>query len=226
MNLQILHRNDLPLGGFAGLKEHRLIVDSKIGGGNETWDGIGNFVYLADARFLPKGETRLHPHKEIDVITIMVEGRIMHEGSLEHGKSMHANQAQAQRAGGEGFEHNEINPDDEQNRMLQLWVLPETEGESAKYKFYDLEHGKLTPIYGGAKTQNDTLDSHTTIKAGIFNTGQKISSDGEFIAYITRGMEKLNAEKVMDGNLVRGTNLDFTATTDDVLLFVVTIENF
>ncbi len=221
MNLQILHRDDLPLGGFAGLKEHRLVVDKKIGGSKNTWDGLGHFVYLADARFLPKGETRLHPHKEIDVISIMIEGRIMHEGSLEHGKSMHANQAQAQRAGGEGFEHNEINPDNEQNRMLQLWVLPETQGESAEYKFYDLEHGKLTPIYGGSKTQNDTLDSHTIIKVGILNTGQKVSSDGGFIAYITRGSGELNAESIKDGDLVRGENLDFMATTDNVLLFVV-----
>lgn len=226
MNLQILHRNDLPLGGFAGLKEHRLIVDKKVGGNNEAWDGIGNFVYLADAQFLPKGETRLHSHKEIDVISIMVEGRVVHEGSLEHGKAMHANQAQAQRAGGEGFEHNEINPDDQQNRMLQLWVLPETEGEAAEYKFYDLEHGRLRQIYGGTKRQNDTLDSHTIIKAGILNSGQKITIDGEFMAYITTGTGEFNTESVIDGDLVRGENLDFTATANNVLLFVVTIEDF
>ncbi|MFW5442710.1 MAG: pirin family protein [Methylococcaceae bacterium] len=226
MSLQILHRNDLPLGGFEGLKEYRLIVDKKVGGGNDTWDGLGDFVYLADAQFLAKGETRLHPHKEIDVISIMVEGRVVHEGSLEHGKSMNANQAQAQRAGGEGFEHNEINPDNERNRMLQLWVLPETKGESADYKFYDLEHGKLTLIYGGIKNQHNTLDSHTIIKAGILNAGQKINCDGAFIAYITRGTGELNAESIKDGDLVRGNDLNFTATTDNVLLFVVTTEDF
>lgn len=226
MGLQILHRDDLPLGGFAGLKEHRLIVDKKIGGSHKTWDGIGHFVYLADARFLPKGETRLHSHKEIDVISIMVEGQVVHEGSLEHGRLMYANQAQAQRAGGEGFEHNEINPDNELNRMLQLWVLPETEGEPADYKFYDLKHGKLTQIYGGPKTQNDTLDSHTIIKAGILKTGEKIGNEGEFVLYLGRGTGKINAENIKDGDLVRGNNLNFIATTENVLLFVVTIEEF
>jgi redox-sensitive bicupin YhaK (pirin superfamily) len=111
MSLQILNREEIPLGGFAGLKEHRLIVDKRIGGSNDTWDGLGNFIYLADAQFLPKGETKLHSHKEIDVISIMIDGCVLHEGSLENGKSMHANQVQAQRAGGEGFEHNEINPE-------------------------------------------------------------------------------------------------------------------
>jgi hypothetical protein len=33
---------------------------------------MGNFVYLADARFLPRGETHLHSHREIDVISVMV----------------------------------------------------------------------------------------------------------------------------------------------------------
>ena len=86
--MKILHRDDLILGGFAGLREHRLVTDSRVFGDHkrsEAWDGIGNFVYLADARFLPKGETRFHNHKEIDVISVMVEGRIMHKGSLEHG---------------------------------------------------------------------------------------------------------------------------------------------
>lgn len=224
MSLHILHRDNLPLGGFAGLKEHQLIVDNKIGGSNETWDGLGGFVYLADAQFLPKGETRLHSHKEVDVISIMIDGRIEHEGSLEHGQMIQANQVQAQRAGGEGFKHNEINPDNEKNRMLQLWVLPETAGELADYKFYDLEHGKLMLIYGGTKTQNITLDSHTMISAGIFNSGQKVSVEGEFIAYICRGTGIINAEIISDGDLIRGENLDFTATTDNVLIFVVTIE--
>jgi len=131
--LEILHRDDLQEGGFAGLREHRLVTNNKLFGRDMggAWDGLGNFVYLADARFNPGGETRLHPHHEIDVISVMVEGRIKHEGSLEHGGSISQYEVQVQRAGGEGFTHNEINPDDVKNRMLQLWVLPEKAGEPA-----------------------------------------------------------------------------------------------
>ena len=38
---------------------------------------------------------------------------------------MDSHHVQVQRAGGEGFSHNEINPDDIENRMIQLWVVPE-----------------------------------------------------------------------------------------------------
>ena len=122
MTIEILHRDDIPLGGFAGLKEHRLVMSPDLFGQHSnpgTWSGIGNFVYLADARFNPKGETRMHEHKEIDVISVMIEGRIDHQGSLEHGQELSAGDIQVQRAGGEGFSHNEINPDDYKNRMLQ-----------------------------------------------------------------------------------------------------------
>ena len=76
--MEILHRNDLPEGGFAGLREYRLVMDSKAFGDQRdpgTREGVGNFVYLADARFLPGGETRQHRHREIDVISVRVEGR-------------------------------------------------------------------------------------------------------------------------------------------------------
>jgi redox-sensitive bicupin YhaK (pirin superfamily) len=107
------------------------------------------FVYLADARFMPHGETHMHNHHEIDVISVLVDGRLSHEGSLQHGKNLYSNDVQVQRAGGEGFSHNEINPDENWNRMIQLWVLPEQAGQPADYKVYQPVTGELTRIYGG-----------------------------------------------------------------------------
>ncbi|NOQ16487.1 MAG: pilus assembly protein [Methyloprofundus sp.] len=223
--MKILHRDELPLGGFAGLQEHRLVVDHRMGGSDDTWDGLGSFVYLADAQFLPHGETRMHSHKEIDVISVMVHGRINHEGSLQHGQAMLANQVQVQRAGGEGFKHNEINPDALQNRMIQLWVLPETAGETANYKFYDLEPGKAIRVYGGAKDQEQTLDSHTIMDVALLNNKQHISKSGEFMAYLCLGSGELNEQVVQEGDLVRGVDMDFTATAA-VQLIIITTEEF
>lgn len=221
--MEILHRDDLTLGGFAGLREHRLVMGLKVfGNRNEpgTWDGIGDFVYLADARFLPKGETQLHSHREIDVISVMVEGRIAHEGSLEHGQEMGPTDVQAQRAGGEGFSHNEINPDDTENRMIQLWVLPERSGELAGYKFYAPQLGDMTRVYGGSTDQDQTLDSNTLIDVGLLEAGQHVSVDGPFLAYLTRGSGLLNETPVTDGDLIRDENLSFDATEETQLIVV------
>jgi redox-sensitive bicupin YhaK (pirin superfamily) len=222
--MQLLKKDSLHRSGFAGLKETRLIVDNKIGGQNDTWNGLGNFIYLADARFTPKGQTGMHPHKELDVISIMLEGNIEHKGSMENGKSMQANQVQAQRAGGEGFVHNEINPDNVENRMLQLWVLPEKSGEPASYKFHDIKIDEIVRVYGGEKSQNTTLDSNTIIEVGLLSKNKSVIQEGDFIAYVTGGESILNGVPVKDGDLIRDKNLDFIGLSEQVHLTLIYLD--
>ena len=211
--MKTLSKKDLQLGGFAGLTEHRLVTDSRAFGPHKNpaaFEGIGNFVYLADAYFNPKGETRMHPHKEIDVISVMIDGRVSHAGSLEHGKSLETGDVQVQRAGGEGFVHNEINPDDVKNRMIQLWVLPEVAGEPAGYKYYSPSSHGVSRIYGGDHNQDDTFASNTTIDIARFEAGEQFDVDGEALIYVTKGAAKLPDESgefnAADGDLIRATD--------------------
>ena len=220
--LQVLHRDDLKLGGFAGIREHRLVVDPRVFGNNDSgaWPGIGNFVYLADAKFVPNGETYLHPHKEIDVISIVVDGRISHHGTLQQGRTIESNQVQVQRAGGEGFAHNEVNPDAKENRMIQMWMTPKRPGESAGYKSYLLQQGKITRVYGGDENQDKTFSSLTTIDVGLIDANQIVSFDDEFIAYIITGNGKINGQNVVNGDLISGHDMQFLAETDSQIIIV------
>jgi len=226
--IDILKRDSLIEGGFAGLKEHRLVKEPRLFGAHEnkdgSWPGIGNFVYLADARFMPHGETHMHNHHEIDVISVLVDGRLSHEGSLQHGKNLYSNDVQVQRAGGEGFSHNEINPDENWNRMIQLWVLPEQAGQPADYKVYQPVTGELTRIYGDEKNSDPDFPAKTKIDVAILNNGQRVKVDEPFLAYITRGKGLANGELIEDGDLVRGDSLNFAAT-DDVQLIVAHISH-
>ena len=225
--MQILSRKSLPLGGFAGLTEHRLVTDRRVFGNRKvanTFDGIGNFVYLADAQFNPRGQTHLHPHKEIDVISIMMDGRVSHEGSLEHGQSLNAGEAQIQRAGGEGFSHNEVNPDNSKNRMLQLWVLPDESGQPAGYKHYKLKANGVTRIYGGTKSQSETFDSKTYIDIVRLAANESIKLDKEVLAYVSKGNAQFADENstfnAEDGDLIRSYQTQITATTDVEIVIV------
>ncbi len=223
MSVEILHRDDLLRGGFAGLKEHRMVMDPKAFGPHVnpgTWSGIGSFVYLADARFDPHGETRMHSHREIDVISVMVEGNIAHEGSLEHGQELKALDVQVQRAGGEGFSHNEINPDNAKNRMIQIWTLPEKSYQPAGYKLYTPKWGEIARVYGGSPDQTETFDSQTMIHVGLLNPQQNIVFESEFMAYLTTGSGTANGEEIEDGDLIRGTRLEFTANEKCQLIVI------
>lgn len=228
--LEILHRDDVPRGGFAGLREHRLVMDPSAWGpyANPTaWPGLGSFVYLADARFQPHGDTQLHPHREIDVISVMVEGRIAHEGSLGPGEQIAAPDVQVQRAGAEGFTHNEVNPDDTENRMIQLWALPENAGERAGYKVYQPKWGAATRVYGGPASQTETFASQTVIDVVLLKNGEPFSLPGQFMAYVTKGSGRVtgqsaarSAAEVKDGDLLRGKDLEFQAQSDTELIAV------
>ena len=222
--MEILKRNSLKEGGFAGLKEHRMVKDPKVFGSKEnndrSWSGLDNFIFLADARYMPLGETRMHSHHELDIISVMVDGRIEHQGSLEHGKDLSGNDVQVQRAGGEGFSHNEINPDASWNRMIQLWVLPEVAGQVADYKVYKPATGELTRIYGGENNSSTDFPAKTKVDVAVLDNGQQIEVDEPFLAYITRGKGIANKEPVEDGDLIRGSSIKFKAE-DNVQLIVV-----
>jgi len=221
--MNILNRDDLERGGFAGLKETRLVMDPRLFNGRaepDTWAGIGDFVYLADASFQPRGETGLHSHKEIDVISVMVEGRIGHEGSLEHGRELTGHNIQVQRAGGEGFAHNEVNPDSAENRMIQLWVLPERPGEPAGYKLYETDWGQTARVYGGATGQSDTYASETKIDVSLMRRDQTMTASGECLAYLTKGSGTANGAPIREGSLIRSDGFVFEAAEDVQLILV------
>jgi len=225
--MEILKRDSLHEGGFAGLKEHRLVKEPRFFGVQEnndgSWPGIGNFVYLADARYMPYGETHMHSHHEIDVISVMVDGNINHEGSLESGKDLIRNDVQVQRAGGEGFSHNEVNPDDMWNRMLQLWVLPEVAGQAADYKVYKPVAGEFTRIYGGERNEGNDFPAKTKIDVALLGNGKTVEVDEPFLAYVTRGNGQANNQPVEEGDLIRGDSIKFEAMSD-VQLIVVHME--
>lgn len=186
----------------------------------DTWQGVGNFVYLADAQFNPLGETKMHSHKEVDVISVMVDGRVSHEGSLEHGQSLLAGQVQVQRAGGEGFSHNEINPDKSKNRMIQLWTLPEEAGACAAYKFYPLPEEGMVRVYGGHSDQDETFSGKTLIDVGYLAAGQQINIDEPYLMYLTKGSGFGNGEAIVDGDLVRGDALNLEIKEDAMVIII------
>ena len=230
--MEILSRDSLALGGFAGIVEHRLVTDSRIFGERkkpETFEGLGNMVYLADAQYNPFGSSGMHPHSETDVISIIIEGRVSHEGSMEHGKDLVAGDVQVQRAGGEGFSHDEINPDNGKNRMLQVWALPEEKGQPAAYKAYTPKLDGMTRIYGGEKSQDDTFDSRTIMDIVHLKAGNNLDLDNDTLIYVITGeaeiAEQENGENtainsIVNGDLVRTTAANVSAINDVHLLLV------
>ncbi len=221
--MQVLHYDDLPQGGFSGLLERQFVTDQKVFGARKhpaTQNGLGNFVYLADANFNPKGSTGMHGHREIDVISVMVDGRVSHAGSLEHGQGLEAGMSQVQRAGGEGFQHDEVNPDATKNHMIQLWVLPDEAGEPAGYQVFEPQVGKRVQIYGGDKSQKERFYAKTAIDVANLEAGQTLQHSGDAMLFLSKGEAKINGETIAARTLVRDSAFDIETTQDAQIIII------
>ncbi len=116
-----------PISGFAGIRERVLIQDRQYFAQllpEEPLNGFGPLVYLASAWFLPKGSTGLHHHQQVDIVSVLPRGSMLHQGSIGHNEVLQAGEIQIQRSGEEGFSHNEINPHTQPQPFIQLWLAP------------------------------------------------------------------------------------------------------
>jgi quercetin 2,3-dioxygenase len=212
MTLRITHRDSLRRGGFAGIRETRLVAPR--GGASR---GLGSFVYLADAEFVPHGRTGPHPHQDIDIASVVLDGRIAYEGMPGPGTVLHVGSVHVQRAG-KGLEHDEVNPDPTPARMLQLWFLPPARGLSPAYHVFTLARGALQVVLGGSE---GTLENACTLRVGVLPAGALFEHPGEFIGYVAVGQGSANGSRVRSGHLLDGRDLMLVAE-EDVTVALVT----
>lgn len=93
---------------------------------------------LADATFAPRSRFALHPHRDAEIVSIVLTGELSHHGDQAHGTRLTARSAQLIDAG-TGIVHAEGNDTDAPTRMLQLWFDPPSPGGEPRYARHDFE---------------------------------------------------------------------------------------
>jgi quercetin 2,3-dioxygenase len=84
--------------------------------------------------FVAAGEGfSMHPHDNMEIISIPLTGTIQHKDSMGNVSSLSAGEIQVMSAG-TGIYHSEYNPSsDESLRFLQIWVFPEERNAAPRY---------------------------------------------------------------------------------------------
>lgn len=93
---------------------------------------LGPLLVLADATFAPRSRFPLHPHQDMEILSIVVDGTLSHHGDQEHGQTLGPRSAQLISAR-TGIVHAEGNDTDTSTHMLQLWFEPNHQGGNPAY---------------------------------------------------------------------------------------------
>ena len=97
--------------------------------------GYGALRVLNDDYISGNTGFEMHPHKDMEIVTYVIDGTLTHKDSLSNERKVKRGQVQYMSAG-DGIFHSEHNNENEMLRLIQMWVLPRTLGGTPKYGDY------------------------------------------------------------------------------------------
>jgi len=96
--------------------------------------GFRNLRVINDDTIEPEGGFDTHSHKDMEIISYVVEGELEHKDSMGSGSIIKAGNIQRMTAG-TGVRHSEFNPSSEnKTRLLQIWIVPEQKDLPPSYE--------------------------------------------------------------------------------------------
>lgn len=172
-----------------------------------------------------------HSHRDMEIVSYVLEGALEHKDSMGHGSVIHAGEVQRMSAG-TGITHSEFNPSRKsRTRFLQIWIVPDRHGHEPGYeqKLFPDEamHNSFCCIASG-----DGRDGSLQIyQDARIHVARLHAADTRFTVvagrcgyvHLAKGRLRLNGYEMGggDGAYIDGaTKLDFTeADQAEALLF-------
>jgi quercetin 2,3-dioxygenase len=187
---------------------------------------------MNDDRVAGGGGFPMHPHRDMEIVTYVLEGSLEHRDSMGNGSVIKPGDVQYMSAGS-GVTHSEFNPSKtEPVHLYQIWMLPEKKGLKPAYdqkNFSETEkRGKLRLVAspdgrnGSLKSRQDNELYATVLGAGD-SVKHALKPERHAYVQVARGSVKLNGQQLAEGDgaaVSAEKALELTGVKDsEVLLF-------
>lgn len=136
---------------------------------------VFNDDYLAPQNGFPQ-----HPHAEMEIVTLVLDGEVTHEDTLGNRTAIIAGEVQRMTAG-TGVAHSEMNRQEKPLHLYQLWFLPTQRGLAPSYEQKELDflsrhNNELVPLVTGQKVLEDVvyMNSNSTVYWANLGAGKEI----------------------------------------------------
>ena len=187
---------------------------------------------MNDDRVAGGGGFPMHPHRDMEIITYVLEGALQHRDSMGNGSVIRPGDIQYMSAGS-GVTHSEFNASKtEPVHLYQIWMFPEKRGLQPVYdqkNFTEEEkRGNLRLIASpDGRDGSVKIRQENELYATVLHSGESVKhelkANRHAYVQVARGSVKLNGKELAEGDgaaISAEKSVDLTGVNDaEVLLF-------
>jgi len=201
--------------------------------------GFGALRVINDDIIEPSGGFGMHPHHDMEIITIVTKGALEHKDSEGNSGIIKAGEIQYMSAG-RGIEHSEFNPSaKKKTELFQIWVIPREKGLTPHYEQHKCDMDRLNSwallVSGDGRKNSLKIAQDLCIRVSHLFLGHTLVSDAKKPGY-GRLLFVVDGEVNVCGytlkrrdelQIIGDETFEITACRDaHILLFDVPLENF
>jgi quercetin 2,3-dioxygenase len=195
--------------------------------------GYRTLRVINDDRVLPGAGFGAHPHRDMEILSYVLEGALAHRDNLGNGSVIRPGEIQHMRAGS-GVVHSEFNPSPtEATHFLQIWIVPGERGLKPAYGQYRFDREKASNGFvllasregrdGSVSLQQD-VDLWVTRLDGTAARTFDVRPGRSAWVHVARGSAVVNGQLLVEGDAaaVAGEMVTLTnGDTAEILVFDV-----
>ncbi len=187
---------------------------------------------INDDRVAGGGGFPMHPHRDMEIVTYVLEGGLEHRDSMGNGSVIRPGDVQRMSAG-TGVTHSESNASKtEPVHLLQIWMFPERKGIEPSYEqkmFSEADkRGRLRLVASpdgrdGSVTIHQDNEMYATVLRKEETVRHELKPERHAWVQVARGSVKLNGQELAEGDgaaISEEKAIELTGVKDaEVLLF-------